>query len=115
MQELSKLHLLILVVVGHVVVADQIGDACGGNGGLELIGLSDEPIGELSTIAHSLNPHTFSINPQVAPHRRAYTVENVLTFVAVLVAKHGIGKFLPVTGGTAIVHIEHGITVRGID
>jgi hypothetical protein len=31
MQELSKLHLLVLVVVGHVVIADEIRDTCGGN------------------------------------------------------------------------------------
>ena len=60
-----------LVVIGHIVIADQIRDTCGGNRRLEFVGLSDEPIGELAAVAHSLDPHTFSINPQVAPHRRA--------------------------------------------
>jgi len=44
MQELSKLHFLVLVVVRHVVVANEIGDPGGWNRGLELIRLRDEPI-----------------------------------------------------------------------
>src|ERR1035438_7759776 len=115
MQELSKLHLLVLVVVGHVVVADQIRDSCGGNRLLELVGLSDKPIGKLATVAHSLDPQTLAIDPQVAPHRRAYSVENVLSFVTVLVAEHGIGKLLAVTRRTTIVHVEHGVTLRSVD
>src|ERR1700752_4879048 len=115
MKELSKLQLLVLVVVGHVVVADQIRDSCGGNRRLELVGLSDKPIGELATVAHSLDSQTLSIDPQVAPHRRAYSLENVLSFVTVLVVKHGIGKLLAVTRRTTRVHIEYGVTMRSVD
>src|SRR5580658_10127069 len=115
MQELPKLHLLVLVVIGHVVVADQVRNARGWNRCLELVGLSDEPIGELSAVAHSLDPQPFSINPQVAPHCSAHTVKNVLAFIAVLVAEDGVRKFLAVTSGAAIIHIEHGVAVRRVD
>ena len=62
-QELSKLHLLVLVVVGHVVVANQVRNPGGGNRRLKLVGLRDEPIGQLATVAHALDPHTFPIDP----------------------------------------------------
>src|SRR5208282_1453372 len=115
MQKLAKLHLFVLVVVRHVVVADEICDSGGRNGRLEFIGLGDEPIGKLAAVAHTLDPEALSINPQVAAHRRTDRVENILAFVAVLVAKNGIRKLLAVTGRAAIVHVEYGITVRGVD
>src|SRR6266478_6367761 len=43
-QELAECHLFKLVVVGHVVVADQIDDARGRYRGFELIRLRDQPL-----------------------------------------------------------------------
>src|SRR5580692_12987468 len=97
MQELSKFHLLVLVVVSHVVVADQIRDPRRRNCGLEFVGLRDEPIGKLTAIAHTLDPHSLSVNPQVAAYCRTNGVKDVLAFIAVLVAENGIGKLLAVT------------------
>jgi len=44
-----------LVVVGHVVVADQIHDSGCGNRCLELIRLGDEPFGELAAVADAFD------------------------------------------------------------
>ena len=70
-QELAKLHLFILIVVGHLGVADQVGDTCGWNRSLKLIRLRDEPIRELASVAHAFYAHALAVNPQVAAHGRA--------------------------------------------
>src|SRR6266446_1724752 len=44
-----------LVVVGHVVVADQIDDARGRYRGFELIRLRDQPLGQLAAVADAFN------------------------------------------------------------
>ena len=115
MEELAEFHFLILVVVGHVVVADEIDDAGGGNGGFEFVGLGDEPLGELAAVADALDAHALTIDPQVAAHRRADTVQNILGFVAVLIAKDGVGELLAVTGRAAIVDVQDGVAMRGVD
>src|SRR5208282_5360259 len=82
MEKLAELHFLVLVVVGHVVVANEIGDSGGGDGGLEFVSLGDEPFGELPAIADALNAHALAINPKIAADGGAHAVEDVLTFIA---------------------------------
>ena len=55
MQELAEFHFFILVVIGHVVVADQIRDTGRGNRCLELIRLGDEPFRELAAVADAFD------------------------------------------------------------
>jgi hypothetical protein len=83
-----------------------------GNGRLELIGLRDKPIRELAAIADSFDAHALAVNPQIAPYRRADTVENILALIAVLVAENGVGKLLAVPRRAAKVHIQHRVAVR---
>src|SRR6266851_268166 len=92
MQELAEFHFFILVVVSHVVVADQIHDSCCGNGCLELIRLGDEPFGELAAVAYAFDAHALAVDPKISPHCRANTVQHVLGFVSVLVAEDRIGE-----------------------
>lgn len=115
MEELSEFHFFVLVVVRHVVVADEIGNAGGRDGCFEFVRLCDEPIGELSPITNAFNAEAFAIDPKIAANGRADGVENVLTFIAILIAEDGVCKFLPVTSRAAIVHVEHRVAVSGID
>src|SRR6185437_15902314 len=98
MQELAKLHFFVLIVVGHVVVADQIRDTSGRNSCLKLVSLGDKPIGKLATVAYALNPHALPVNPQISSDRGAYAIQHVLPFVSVLIAEYGICKFLAIAG-----------------
>src|SRR5690348_8853425 len=98
MQELAKLHLFVLVVIRHVVVADQIGNTSGRNSCLKLVRLRNEPIAELATVAYALNSHALPVNPQVSSDCGAHPIQDVLPLVAVLIAEYGIRKFLAIGG-----------------
>src|SRR5579864_1529281 len=97
MEELPKLHFLILVVIGHVVIADQVRDGRERNGCLEFIGLRNQPFRELAAVTSAFNPHALAVDPKISSHGSAYPVENILSFVAILIAKDRVGKFQPVT------------------
>src|SRR5208282_791214 len=86
-EELAELHFLVLVVVGHVVVADEVRDSGGGDGGLEFVGLGDEPVGELPAVADALDSHPLAVNPEIPADGGAHAVEDVLALVAVLIAE----------------------------
>src|SRR5207249_123526 len=94
---------------------DQVGDSGGGHGGLEFIGLSDQPVGQLAAITDAFDAHALAIDPQVTAHRGAYRVQNILPFVAVLIAEDGVGELLPVARGAAIVYLQGGPSVCGVD
>src|SRR5579863_5152466 len=98
MQEFPKLHFFILVVIRHVVVADQIEDSRGRDRRLEFVSLRDKPIRELAAIAHALNSQSLAIDPQITTYRRTHAIEHVLRLVAILVAEYRICKFLSITG-----------------
>ena len=115
MQELSEFHLLILVVIGHVVVADQVGDPGDGHRGLEFIRLRDEPVGQLAAVAHAFDSHTLAVDPQVTAYRCAHSIQNILPFVSVLIAENGVGELLPVAGGATIVNVQRGPAMRRVD
>ena len=115
MQELAEFHFFILVVIGHVVVADEVGDPGDGHGGLELIRLRDEPVRELAAVAHALNTQALTIDPQVTAHRRTHRVQNILSLVSILVSEDGVGELLSVAGGTAIVDVQRGPSARRVD
>ena len=115
MQELSEFHLLILVVIGHVVVADQVGDPGDGHRGLEFIRLGDEPVGQLAAVAHAFDSHTLAVDPQVTADRCAHSIQNILPFVSVLIAENGVGELLPVAGGATIVNVQRGPAMRRVD
>ena len=112
MQELAEFHLFILVVIGHVVITDQVGDAGDGNGRLELVGLGNQPIAKLAAVADALEAHSFAVEPEIAAHRGADRVENVLGFIPVLVAEDRVGKLLAIAGGAAIIYLQHRPAVR---
>src|SRR5882762_11193967 len=115
MQELAELHFFILVVIGHVVVADEVGDPGDGHGGLEFIRLGDEPVGELTAVTYAFDGHAFTIDPQVTPYRRTHRVQNILSFVSVLIAEDGVGELLSVAGGAAIVDVQRGPSASSVD
>src|SRR5689334_1885330 len=94
----AELHLLILVVISHVVIADEVGNGRGRNGCLEQAGLSDQPGAKLSTITHALDADAIAIDPQVAAHGSADAIEHILRFVSVLIAKDTIREFLAIAG-----------------
>src|SRR5215813_10231859 len=98
MWKLAELHLLILVVVGHVVIADQVRDPRGRYRGAEHSGLGDQPHGQLASIADAFDAHALAIEPQIAAQSRTDTVEDVLRFVAVLISKYRICECLTIAG-----------------
>ena len=55
MRECSEFDRQVIVIIGHVVKADQIGNAGRGNGCLETVRLGDQPVGQLATIAGSFD------------------------------------------------------------
>ena len=112
MEELAELHLLELVVVRSVVEADEVADAADRHRGLELVGLRDQPVGQLAAVADTFDRHAFAIDPQIAPDRRADAVQDVLPFIAVRIAKHGVGELLAVAGRAAVIHMQRGPPVR---
>ena len=69
----------------------------------------------MPAVTYSLNPHTLGIDPQIASDGCVCTVEDILAFIPVLVAKNSVRKLLPVTRGAAVIHVEHCITVRSVD
>src|SRR6266705_1587839 len=96
-------------------VADEVGDASDVDSGLELIGLCDKPIRKLAAVAHALDTHPLAVNPQIAAHRRAHAVQDILAFVSVLIAKDGVGEFLSISARTAIVDVQRGPATRRVD
>ena len=42
---------------------------------------------QLTAVAGAFDAEPVAIDPRIAPHRRAHAVEDVLTFVAVLIAR----------------------------
>ncbi len=100
----APLHRLVLVVVRHVVVADDVRDRRRRNRCLEDIGLRDEPRGQLTAVARPLDAQPIAVDPRVAAQSRADAVQHILALVAVLIREHGVGKRLAVARGSAIVH-----------
>src|SRR5207302_10916438 len=79
------------------------------------VGLGNEPIAQLASVAHAFNAQPVTVDPQISAHGRAKAIEHVLGFIAVLVAKYCIGEFLAVAGRSAIVDQERGPAMSGID
>src|SRR2546429_1234398 len=96
------------------ILAPQVGDPRCRHGGLEFVGLRDQPVRQLPAVADTLDAHALAVNPRIAPHCRADAVQNVLTLIAVLIAKDRVRKLLPVTGRAAIVHVQRGPAARRI-
>ena len=92
----APLDLLVLVVVRHVVVTDNVCDRCSWDRGFEHVGLSDEPGAQLPAVACSLHADAVAVDPEVSPYRSADTVENILCFVAVLISENRIRKLLSI-------------------
>ncbi len=87
----APFHLLVLVVIRHVVVADQVADARRRDGRFEDVCLGDQPIAQLSTVTGAFHPEAVAVNPKVAAKCGANAVEHVLCLVAVLVGEHRVG------------------------
>ena len=110
----APFHRFVLVVVGHVVVADDVRNGRGWNRRLEDVGLRDQPCGELTSVARPLHAHPIAIDPRIAANRGADAVQHVLAFVAVLVGEHGVGEDLAVTGRAAVVHHQRRPAARRV-
>src|SRR4051794_12142969 len=108
MRKNSELHLLVLVVIGHVVVTDQVDDGGGWNGCFEDIGLRYQPRAELAPVADALDTQTVAVNPDIAAQGRADGVQNILRFIAVLIAKNAVREFLAIARRSAIVDHQGG-------
>jgi hypothetical protein len=78
MREDAPFHLLVLVVIGHVVVADQVDDRGRRNRRLEDVGLGDQPRAQLTAVTRPLDAQPIAIDPLVAAHRRAQAIEDIL-------------------------------------
>src|SRR2546430_2370016 len=74
MRQFPNLLLLLWVEVGHVFEANQVRDPGGGNPRAKHPRLRDHPHGQLPAIADAFNAHTFAIQPQITPQRRAHAV-----------------------------------------
>src|SRR5439155_11176290 len=96
MWEDTEFHLLILIVVGHVVVADQIRNPRDRYRRFEDACLCDKPVGQLPAVAYSFNTHAIAIDPKIAPQCRTQPIDYILGFVAVLISKDRIRKRLTV-------------------
>ena len=111
----AEFHFLVLVVIGHVVVAHQVDDGAAGNGGLEDVRLCDQPRRELTAITAALDAQTRAIDPRIASNGGVHAVEHVLRFITVLIAEHRVGERLSITGRPAVVHHQRGPSARGVD
>src|SRR5262245_59000232 len=98
MGENAEGHLLVLIVIGHVVIADKIGDPGNWNRGLEDACLRDQPGAQLPSIADAFHTKSITINPKIASHCGAQTVEHVSRFGPVLISEDGVSVFLSVAG-----------------
>jgi hypothetical protein len=65
-------HLLVLVVIGRVVITDQIDDGSCGYRRLEEPRLRNQLCAKLSAIADAFHSDTIAIDPEVAAHRSAH-------------------------------------------
>src|SRR5690606_4877930 len=115
MWEATELHCQIIMVVSHVVEADQVRDAGGRNGCLESIGLGDQPVRQLPAVTPAFYTQTRGIEPWVLGQCRIDSGEHVLCLAAVLVLKDGIGELLAVSSRTAIVDHERREAMCGVD
>src|SRR5258707_4941865 len=87
----------------------------GGTGVFTLFFWGNHPTSNLPAVTHALDAQALAINPQIAPHRRAHRVQNILPFVAILIAEDSIGEFLSVARGPAIVDVQCGPSPSGVD
>ena len=82
--ELAEFHLLILVVIGHVVIADEIGNSGDGDGRFEDPSLREQPVGQLSAVTGALDPEPAPVDPEKTPQSSADGVKHILALVALL-------------------------------
>src|SRR5881396_2584610 len=82
--ELAEFHLLILVVIGHVVIADEIGNSGDGDGRFEDPSLREQPVGQLSAVTGALDPEPVPVDPEKTPQSSADGVKHILALVALL-------------------------------
>ncbi len=82
---------------------------------LKMLDLGDDPVAQLSAVAGAFDAQAVAIDPEIAAQRRAHAVEDILRFVAVLIGEYGVGEFLSIACGAAIIHHQRGPAVRGID
>ena len=68
----------------------------------------------MPAVANALDAHALAVDPWISPYCRAHSIQNVLSFIAVLIVKNRVRKFLSVTGGPAIVHVQRRPAVRRI-
>src|SRR3972149_7213385 len=102
----AVLHGEIVVVVGHIVEAHQVRDAGSGDRGLESLGLGDDPVRELPSVASSLEAESVGIERVIAQKGGVDGVEDVFGLAAVLIAEDGVGESLAVACRAPVVHLE---------
>jgi len=111
----AELHRQVVVIVGQIVLRDQVRDAGGRDRRLEAIGLRDDPVRKLSAVTHALETHPIPIEPRIARQRGVDAGEHVFRFAAVLVVEDRIGELLAVAGRAAEVHHQRRKAVAGVD
>ncbi len=77
--------------------------------------MRDEPVAKLAAVADSFHSHAIAIKPQKASQRSPHAVQYVLRFIPVLIAEHGVGELLPVSGRPAIIHHQGRPTASGVN
>ena len=77
-RERAELDRQVVVVVRHVVEADQVGDARGRHGRLEAIGLRDQPVGELPAVAAAFDAEPVRVDPRILGERGVDAGQDVL-------------------------------------
>ena len=70
MRQRTILHGKVVVVVRHVVEADEVRDAGARDRRLEHVRLGDDPVGQLAAVAPAFDPEPIGVEEGVALERR---------------------------------------------
>ncbi|MDX2152875.1 MAG: hypothetical protein SFV54_19180 [Bryobacteraceae bacterium] len=68
----------------------------------------------MAAVADAFDANAVAVDPEVAAHGGADAVEDVLGFIAVLVAEDGVGEGLAVAGRAAVVDHESRPAAGGV-
>ena len=115
MRKRAELHGQIVVVVRHVVEADEIRDAGRGDRRLEPIVCVMSQFGQLAAVAAALDAEPVAIDPRILRERGIDAGKHVLRLAAVLIAEDRVRELLAVSGRAAVVDHQRRPALRRVD
>src|SRR5947208_2257623 len=101
--------------VAGAVVGDEVGKAAERNGGLEAVGVADDPVCRVAAVAAAGDAHAVFIDPRIFLKSGIDAVHHVGIIVPAPLAVNTAFELLPVPGRTARICEQNGVSLCRIN